>query len=197
MVDLASHPADAATRQVALSRAQDMAARYAAAGSQLDALQGGRPLYVVADGDIALTLGHLIHEDPRIGGGCTPPPAAPASREGGPIPAPDGERPRSEILVIDGITLWGFDYIDLGRIRMPSLTVPVTIKSLVFSEDPRSHGRSDPAQWHRHGDGTLHRHHHALHDDQGAPGRHQHGPLDAHDPDRAGGRPQAQEPAAP
>jgi flagellar hook-associated protein 1 FlgK len=41
MVDLASHPADAATRQVALSRAQDMAARYAAAGSQLDALQGG------------------------------------------------------------------------------------------------------------------------------------------------------------
>ena len=30
-----------------------------------------------------------------------------------------------------------FDYIDLGRIRMPSYTVPVTIKSLVFSEDPR------------------------------------------------------------
>ena len=33
--------------------------------------------------------------------------------------------------------LWDFDYIDLGRIRMPSYTVPVTIKSLVFSEDPR------------------------------------------------------------
>ena len=43
----------------------------------------------------------------------------------------------SEILVIDGVTLWDFDYIDLGRIRMPSQTVPVTVKSLVFSEDPR------------------------------------------------------------
>ena len=35
--------------------------------------------------------------------------------------------------MIDGITLWGFDFVDLGRIRMPSMTVPVTIKSLVFS----------------------------------------------------------------
>lgn len=76
-----------------------------------------RPIYVVADGDIALTLGYLIHEDPAV---------------------------HSEVLVIDGITLWGFDFIDLGRIRMPSNTVPVTIKSLVFSEDPRSHGKSTP-----------------------------------------------------
>lgn len=94
-------------------------------------LQSGRPLYLVADADIALTLGHLLKDDPRVGG---------------------------EVLVIDGITLWGFDFIDLGRIRMPSHTVPVTIKSLVFSEDPRSHGKSDPGQWHRHGDGALHRH---------------------------------------
>ena len=43
----------------------------------------------------------------------------------------------SEVLVLDGITLRDFDYVDLGRIRMPSFTVPVTIKSLVFSEDPR------------------------------------------------------------
>ena len=43
----------------------------------------------------------------------------------------------SEILCIDGVVLWDFDYIDLGRIRLPSMTVPVTIKSLVFSEDPR------------------------------------------------------------
>jgi ethanolamine utilization protein EutA len=40
-------------------------------------------------------------------------------------------------LVLDGIALRDFDYIDLGRIRMPSHTVPVTIKSLVFSQDPR------------------------------------------------------------
>jgi ethanolamine utilization protein EutA len=43
----------------------------------------------------------------------------------------------SEVLVLDGITLRDFDYVDLGRIRMPSYTVPVTIKSLVFSQDPR------------------------------------------------------------
>ena len=86
-------------------------------------LAASRPLYVVADGDIALTLGYLLHEDPRL---------AAAAADG---------RPRSEVLVIDGITLWGFDFIDLGRIRMPSHTVPVTIKSLVFSEDPRSHGK--------------------------------------------------------
>ena len=117
-------------------------------------LQAGRPLYIVADGDIALTLGHLVHEDPRVNG---------------------------EVLVIDGITLWGFDFIDLGRIRMPSLTVPVTIKSLVFSEDPRSHGKSDPGEWHDHGDGALHRHSHGSghgHDrghDQDAGHDHGHG----------------------
>ena len=94
-------------------------------------LAAGRPLYIVADGDIALTLGHLVKEDPRV---------------------------RGPVLAIDGITLWGFDFVDLGRIRMPSLTVPVTIKSLVFSEDPRSHGKSDPRDWHHHGDGSLHRH---------------------------------------
>ena len=88
----------------------------------------GRPLYLVADGDIALTLGYLLHEDARLDSG------------GGP-----GAPRRCEVLVIDGITLWGFDFIDLGRIRMPSMTVPVTIKSLVFSEDPRAHGKSAAA----------------------------------------------------
>lgn len=100
-------------------------------------LAAGRPVYVVADGDIALTLGHLIKDDLRVTG---------------------------EVLVIDGITLWGFDFIDLGRIRMPSLTVPVTIKSLVFSEDPRSHGKSDLSDWHRHDEGELHRHDDHSHD---------------------------------
>jgi ethanolamine utilization protein EutA len=112
-------------------------------------LKQGRNLYVVVDGDIALTLGKLIHEDSRVSG---------------------------EVLVIDGITLWGFDFIDLGRIRMPSLTVPVTIKSLVFSEDPRSHGKSDPAQWHAHEDGAMHRHGHGhSHDHDHDHGQHRHG----------------------
>src|SRR6516162_1368763 len=68
------------------------------------------PLYIMLDGDVAQTLGHLLRDELHIA---------------------------SDLLVIDGVVLWDFDYIDLGRIRMPSYTVPVTIKSLVFSEDPR------------------------------------------------------------
>ena len=70
----------------------------------------GGPLYIVLDGDIAQTLGALLKEE--MGLAC-------------------------DVLVIDGVTLWDFDYIDLGRLRMPSYTVPVTIKSLVFKDDPR------------------------------------------------------------
>ncbi len=69
-----------------------------------------KAIFVILDGDIAQTLGAILKEDWRIG---------------------------SELLVLDGIALRDFDYIDLGRIRMPSQTVPVTIKSLVFSQDPR------------------------------------------------------------
>ena len=35
-------------------------------------------------------------------------------------------------MVIDGITLRDFDFVDIGRIRLPSGMVPVTIKSLLF-----------------------------------------------------------------
>ncbi len=41
MADLASRPQDASTREVVLARAQDLASRFAAAGSQLDSLQDG------------------------------------------------------------------------------------------------------------------------------------------------------------
>jgi ethanolamine utilization protein EutA len=74
-------------------------------------LAHGRPLYIVLDGDVAQTLGAILREERGV---------------------------TSEILVIDGIALLDFDYIDLGRIRLPSRTVPVTIKSLVFSQNPRS-----------------------------------------------------------
>jgi ethanolamine utilization protein EutA len=80
----------------------------------------GMPVYIMLDGDIAQTLGAILRDEMGV---------------------------ESEILVIDGVVLWDFDYIDLGRIRMPSQTVPVTVKSLVFSEDPRS----PRARAHRHG----------------------------------------------
>jgi ethanolamine utilization protein EutA len=75
-----------------------------------------KPVYLILEGDVAQTLGAILKEDWGL---------------------------RSEVLVIDGVALRDFDYIDLGRIRVPSNTVPVTIKSLVFSQDhrvPHQHG---------------------------------------------------------
>src|SRR3974390_1879442 len=82
-------------------------------------------------GDIAQTLGAILREELLV---------------------------ESEILAIDGIELRDFDYIALGRIRMPSYTVPVTIKSLLFSEDPRR-GRP-PQRIHHHAHDHDHHHDH-------------------------------------
>jgi ethanolamine utilization protein EutA len=97
-----------------------------------------KPLYIMLDGDVAQTLGAILREELDVAG---------------------------EILVIDGVTLWDFDYIDLGRIRLPSRTVPVTIKSLVFSQDPRgphAHGHGHHHH-HDHGHGGHDHHHHHEH----------------------------------
>jgi ethanolamine utilization protein EutA len=99
-----------------------------------------KPLYIMLDGDVAQTLGAVLREELGV---------------------------QSEILCIDGVVLWDFDYIDLGRIRLPSMTVPVTIKSLVFSEDPRlprgkphlHHHGHDHEHGHSHDDGHGHHHH--------------------------------------
>ena len=104
-------------------------------------LMNAKPVYLVLDGDIAHSLGALLKEDWAIA---------------------------SEVLVIDGVALWDFDYVDLGRVRMPSYTVPVTIKSLVFSEDPRGprmrgQGHShdhEHGHGHEHGEGHHQHHHH-------------------------------------
>ena len=101
-----------------------------------------RPLYLVLDGDIGHSLGALLKEEWRI--------------------AP-------EVLAIDGIALWDFDYVDLGRVRMPSHTVPVTIKSLLFSADPR--GPRPRASAHGHGPQHGHDHPHGHHH------HHPHPPL--------------------
>jgi ethanolamine utilization protein EutA len=104
-----------------------------------------QPLYLMLDGDVAQTLGAVLREELNVEG---------------------------EILAIDGVVLWDFDYIDLGRIRLPSMTVPVTIKSLVFSEDPRLprgvahlHGHHHS---HGHDHGHEHGHHHHHHHDHGS-----------------------------
>src|SRR5262245_28425504 len=102
----------------------------------------GKALYLVLDGDIAQTLGACLKEEHGL---------------------------PNELLVIDGVTLWDLDYIDLGRVRLPSNTVPVTIKSLVFSEDPR-HPNDPGIQYRPH---RGHEHHHL----------HGHGHSHDHDHD--------------
>jgi ethanolamine utilization protein EutA len=102
-----------------------------------------KPLYLMLDGDVAQTLGAILREELLV---------------------------ESEILAIDGLVLRDFDYIDLGRVRMPSYTVPVTIKSLLFSEDPR---RGRPPQ-------RIHHHEHRSHDHGHG---HDHGPHHHHDHD--------------
>ena len=121
------------------------------------------PLYVMLDGDVAQTLGHLLRDELHIA---------------------------SDLLVIDGVVLWDFDYIDLGRIRMPSYTVPVTIKSLVFSEDPRGprprqrlHHREhahDHGHDHAHGHAHTHEHHHAPADEHDHDHIHDHAHAHVH-----------------
>lgn len=65
-------------------------------------------IYIVLDSDLAQTLGNLLKNEMQL---------------------------TNEILVIDGVMLTDFDYIDLGKIRLPSYTVPVSVKSLVFNDN--------------------------------------------------------------
>ena len=102
-----------------------------------------KPLYIMLDGDVAQTLGAILREELLI---------------------------ESEILAIDGLVLSDFDYIDLGRIRMPSFTVPVTIKPLLFSEDPRRGRPHQRIHHHDHDDAHRHGHHH----NHGGHGHHHH-----------------------
>jgi ethanolamine utilization protein EutA len=100
----------------------------------------GLPVYLMLDGDVAMTLGSILGNELGI---------------------------TNDLLVIDGVQLRDFDYIDLGKIRLPSGTVPVTIKSLLFQEEaggvrPRQrihhHGNDHHDHDHHHGHG--HHHHH-------------------------------------
>jgi len=70
-----------------------------------DRLALGNALYVMAEGDIARSLGAILQQELGLA---------------------------AEVLVIDGVALRAFDHVDLGRIRLPSGRVPVTIKSLRF-----------------------------------------------------------------
>lgn len=104
-----------------------------------DRFAAKQAMHILLDGDIAMTLGTVLQKELGV---------------------------ESPLLVIDGVSLWDFDFIDLGRIRLPSYTVPVTIKSLVFNDDPRTKGDLHKLQFqaddhgHEHGHGHNHDHDH-------------------------------------
>jgi len=142
-------PADA---EVALAFEFDMAPEYTVIRALADGIvQGmrrwlgqGKPLYVMIDGDIAQTLGGILRDEIGL---------------------------TNELLILDGLSLRDFDYIDLGKIRLPSYTVPVTVKSLLFQDDPRGPRRQEriqftpPATAHSHDHSHSHTHDHSLSQD--------------------------------
>jgi ethanolamine utilization protein EutA len=65
------------------------------------------PIYVILNSDIAMNLGEILRDEFDVG---------------------------VDVLVLDGLDLRDFDSVDFGRLRKPSMTVPVTIKSLVFGD---------------------------------------------------------------
>ncbi len=131
------HPEYARIRAFAEGIAQGAAER----------LSRGLHLYVMLDGDIALTLGNILRDEMQV---------------------------ENEILAIDGVLLRDFDYIDLGRIRLPSMTVPVTIKSLVFTDDPRGARRHERIHHHEESGHGHHHHHHGHHHHHHGDGHHHH-----------------------
>jgi ethanolamine utilization protein EutA len=70
-----------------------------------DRIAAGRPVLLALDADVGRSLGRLLRAELAV-----------------PV----------DVLVVDGLTLLDFDYIDLGRPLQPSNVIPVTIKSLVF-----------------------------------------------------------------
>ncbi len=78
----------------------------AIAAAMADKIAARTNLYVLVEGDTALTLGGILRQELSV---------------------------QSDILVIDGIVLRDFDFVDIGRIRLPSGMVPVTVKSLLFA----------------------------------------------------------------
>ena len=108
---LSAFDVDASGADVALALAWDGAPEYQrlhefARGLLLGLAERtarGLPVYLLLDADIAHTLGRLLRDELGL---------------------------TNDLLVLDGVRLWDFDYIDLGSVRQPSNTVPVTIKSL-------------------------------------------------------------------
>ena len=71
----------------------------------------GNALYLLFDRDLAQSVGRILTQEHDL---------------------------KCPLLVLDGLRFKEFEFVDLGRVRLPSRTVPVTVKSLLF----QSHGMS-------------------------------------------------------
>ncbi len=70
-----------------------------------NSIHGPRQITILFDRDIAKTVGRILKEELKV---------------------------KCPLLILDGIHLHDFDYIDVGRLIQPAGVVPVTVKSLVF-----------------------------------------------------------------
>jgi ethanolamine utilization protein EutA len=86
--------------------AQAVAALTSSAVRQADDDRGGNLLILVVDADIAQALGAILTEETGL---------------------------RRRLVVVDGVELTDFDFIDVGEYRSPPGVLPVLIKSLLFA----------------------------------------------------------------
>ncbi len=71
--------------------------------------ESGRPMYLVLQRDLALTLGSILRAELGVS---------------------------DDLVVVDGIRVTDLDFIDLGGLLEPSGVLPVTVKSLLFRVEP-------------------------------------------------------------
>lgn len=138
--------------------------RIRALAEALSGALAGQPLLVMLEGDVAMTLGAILKEELAVA---------------------------EDVLVLDGLSLQDFDFIDLGRIRLPSRTVPVTVKSLVFSEAAATRGqpqRLHHREWTDANPVQHHDHHHHHHENTASHHHHDHGETHSHSAVAGGNR---------
>ncbi|HEY8578988.1 MAG TPA: ethanolamine ammonia-lyase reactivating factor EutA [Beijerinckiaceae bacterium] len=87
------------------SHARLLAAAQGVAAGLADRIAAGAPLYLLLEGDVAANLGAVLREECGV---------------------------TNDILALDGVALRAFDRVDIGRLRLPSGMIPLTVKTLLF-----------------------------------------------------------------
>ncbi|MDB5748222.1 MAG: eutA [Massilia sp.] len=75
------------------------------------------PLFLMIDGDVAASLGRILHQELQLDG---------------------------SLVSLDGVTLRALDFVDVGAMLDPPGVLPVVIKSLLFPADSGHHAAQPP-----------------------------------------------------